>query len=157
MSDVAFTPPAPRAPAVLAAGQSSRDTLAALNNRIGEAVLADLEGKPGNDLAELTARIAVAKLRVEGLDRAHEAALRHDRQARREWLDATMALDPAEKVAGITAERCCNRCGPDGCVITGNTCAHPVKVGRLPQGDQANPAIRAAWRAAHEALDAVDA
>ena len=61
--------------------------------------------------------------------------------------------NPKQAIEGITKSDCCRRCSADhGCTITGDACAHPIKVGRIGPRLQGNPTVKAVYKAAREKL-----
>src|ERR1035437_9403312 len=73
----------PRAPAVAAKLEAARGVLQALEGEVGQAALEAAENAPGaaKRLSELRSSIATAERDVGELSRAHETALRLDRQS----------------------------------------------------------------------------
>ena len=148
-------PPAPRAPAVLEQRSAVERELADLKLEIAETALAAYEDKfEGREkLAALDAKIRACTFQIECNAAAHELAVRIDREAVAAW-KADLRADPKKAIEGITKKDCCRRCSPEhGCTITGEACAHPLKVGRINPRLQADPLTRAAYKTAREKLE----
>ena len=147
-------PPAGRAPRVLEQRAAIERELADLKLQIAETALAAFENKSGGreKLAALDAKIRACTFQAACTEAAHELAVRLDREAVAAWKAACQA-DPKRAIEGISKNDCCRRCGPEhGCVISTDTCAHPIKAGPLAMRLQGNTAVRAVYRAATEKL-----
>ncbi|MEH2570259.1 hypothetical protein [Bradyrhizobium sp. AZCC 2289] len=97
------TPPAARAPGVLAQRPALERELVDLKLRIAEATLAAYEGKPDGrkNLAALHDDIRTVAAQLEGNAAAHELAQRLDRAATAAWF-AALQENPKAAVEGIT-------------------------------------------------------
>jgi len=49
----------------------------------------------------------------------------------------------ADELDGLSLASCCTACGPAGCVITGDICAHPARSGGLQSTHQMRPDVLA--------------
>jgi hypothetical protein len=149
---VQMKPPSPRAPAVLEQRPALERELADLKQQIAEIALAAYEGKAGGreNLAALDSKIRACTFQIECNGLAHALALRLDRDAVAAWRLALQA-NPEKAVEGITKKDCCRRCSLEhGCVISGASCAHPLR--GVSSGLRADPKIRALLNAAAEEM-----
>jgi hypothetical protein len=147
-------PPAPRAPAVLEQRPTLERELADLKSQIAETALAAYERSDGREnLAALAMKIRACEFQIECKASAHDLAIRLDRESVAAWM-ATVQADPKKAVEGITKDSCCRRCSADhGCVISGGgACTHPIKVGHINPGLQANAGVRDVYKAAAQKL-----
>ncbi len=147
-------PPSPRAPAVLEQRAGLERELSDLKQQIAETALAAYEGNSGgrDGLTALEAKIRACSFQIDCNAAAHELAARLDRDAVSAWM-ADVQADPEQAVEGLTKTECCRRCSPEyGCVITGQACAHPIKVGTINPRLRDKPVIRAIFKAASEKL-----
>jgi hypothetical protein len=148
------TPPAARAPAVLEQRAAIERELADLKLQTAETALAAYENKSGGreKLAALDAKIRACVFQIDCNAAAHELAVKIDREAVSAWRTDVQA-NPKQAIEGITKSDCCRRCSADhGCTITGDACAHPIKVGRIGPRLQGNPTVKAVYKAAREKL-----
>lgn len=134
---VLLPPPIPpRAPAVRVQVDLAKAALDALEARTRYFKLRDAEGQPGarGELKQHQAAVDAAREEYELLRDALEEAIDCDRRTVADRSAAIRAMDPADLVEGITREKCCAGCSPDGgCLLVAgiNRCAHPLK-GALP-------------------------
>jgi hypothetical protein len=151
---VPMKPPAPRAPAVLEQRPALERELSDLKQQIAETALAAYEGKAGGreNLAALHSAIEVCKFQIDCNEGAHALALQIDRDAMATWR-AKLQANPQKAVEGITKKDCCRRCSFElGCAISGEACAHPIKVRGVSPGLRGDPKIRALFNAAAEEI-----
>jgi hypothetical protein len=151
---VPMKPPAPRAPAVLEQRPALERELADLKQQIAEIALSAYEGKAGGreNLAALDSKIRARAFQIECNGLAHALALRLDREAVAAWR-ANLQANPKKAVEGITKTDCCRRCSFElGCAISGEACAHPIKVRGVSPGLRGDPKIRALFNAAAEEI-----
>jgi hypothetical protein len=151
---VPMKPPAPRAPAVLEQRPALERELADLKQQIAETALAAYEGKSGGreNLAALHSAIEVCKFQIDCNQEAHALAVQNDRDAVATWR-AKLQANPKQAVEGITKTDCCRRCSLElGCAISGEACAHPIKVRGVSPGLRGDPKIRALFNAAAEEI-----
>lgn len=148
-------PPAPRAPAVPNLRPSLERELSDLKLQIAERALAAYEqgGDGRQKLADLDAQIRAVSFQIECNAAAHQLAQRLDREAVIAWRDQVQA-DPKLAIEGITKDKCCRRCcEATGCIITGEGCGHPIKVGSVGPRMMGNQVVRAVFKAAVERLE----
>jgi hypothetical protein len=144
------TPPASRAPTVLASRPALERELADLRLQVAERALAAYEG--GSEerarLAALMTTIETLEFQVAANSLAHDLAKRLDREAVAEWRRQIEA-SPDEATRGITRKACCRLCTEaHGCIISGGSCAHPITAGGVGPRLQGNDAVRALFNAA---------
>jgi hypothetical protein len=147
-------PPPPRAPAVIEQRPTLERELADLKQQIAETALAAYEGKAGGreNLAALHSAIEVCKFQIDCNQAAHGLALQNDRDAVAGWR-ANLQANPKKAVEGITKTDCCRRCSFElGCAISGEACAHPIKVKGVSPGLRDDPKIRALFNTAAEEI-----
>lgn len=150
--EIALSPPAARAAAVLEQRGALERELSDLKQHTAETALAACEGAGRTRLAELEAKIRTVSFQLDGIDAAHELALRLDRDAVAQWR-ATVQANPTVAIEGITKTSCCRRCSEaNGCAITGAQCGHPIFVGHVGPRLMANETVRTVYRAAAEKL-----
>jgi hypothetical protein len=150
--ELPLAPLAARAPAVIEQRAALRRELSDLKQRIAETALAAYEGKAGGReaLAALGVKIRACEFQIDCNAAAHELALRLDRDAVAAR-KADVRANPAAAVKGFTKTSCGSLCSQEhGCAITGEGCAHPVKVGGIDQRLMGNQNVRDVFRAAAE-------
>lgn len=148
------THPAPRAPGVIDQRSALERELADLKLQIADRALAAYEGQPDGreKLAQIVANIRTIEFQLECNGLAHDLAKRLDREARAEWR-RQIESDPRQATEGVTKKKCCGLCSEaNGCIITGDACAHPIMVGGVGPQHQGNPAVRALFTAASKHL-----
>jgi len=147
-------PPPPRAPAVIEQLPALELELADMKQQIAETSLAAYQGKAGGreNLAALHSAIEVCKFQIDCNQAAHGLALQNDRDAVAAWR-ATLQANPKKAVEGVTKTECCRRCSFElGCAISGEACAHPIKVKGVSPGLRSDTKIRALFTAAAEEI-----
>jgi hypothetical protein len=144
-----------RAPMVLAHLQESKAALADLELKIAERTLAAIEEMPGGKakLAALQEQIRAVTFEIDGNAKAHELALRLDKEAASAWRTAILALPFEQLLQGLDQNSCPALCSPDLCVISGlaDRCLNP-RDGNLPPGMSGNTRLRQIHHAAAEKL-----
>jgi len=130
--------PASQVPVVVSRRHKVQRELDALTLQMPERALACAQGKPGarEALAELQAKLALARFEMECSGKAQDLAVKVDQEMLAAWKADVQALPPESIIEGIGRDDCCRRCLPGDCIMAGSDsirseCIHPVLAGPL--------------------------